>query len=68
MRASNLTDPRAGAGGPKATADIYEFRLRQTESNRRRRIRALEGENALLLRTMSELQIELVRLGKLLGR
>jgi hypothetical protein len=67
MRASNLTDARSAAGGPKATADIYEFRLRQTESNRRLRIKALEGENALLRRTMSELQIELVRLGRLLG-
>ena len=68
MRAGNLIDPRTGAGGPKPTADIYEFRLRQPDSNHRQRIKALEGENELLRRTISELQIELVRLGNLLGR
>ncbi len=52
---------------PKARANVYDFGARQTESNRIRRIKALERENALLARMVSEIGIEMVRLRSLLA-
>ena len=52
---------------PKAGADVYDFRERQTESGRRRLIKALEYENALLTQMVSELKIEISRVRKLLA-
>lgn len=50
---------------PRASADIYDFGARQTEDTRFRRIEALEQENALLKRMLSEIGCEIVRLRKL---
>lgn len=50
---------------PKASADVYDFGARHTESSRFRRIKALEHENALLKRMVSEIGIEIARLRKL---
>jgi hypothetical protein len=52
---------------PKSSADVYDFGERQTESGRRRRIKALQHENALLTQMVSELGIEIVRVRKLLA-
>lgn len=52
---------------PKAKANVYDFGARRMESSRLRRIRALEQENALLARMVSEIGIEMVRLRKLLA-
>jgi hypothetical protein len=51
----------------KSSADVYDFGERQTESGRRRRIKALQHENALLTQMVSELGIEIVRVRKLLA-
>jgi len=46
---------------------VYDFGETQTESGRRRRIKALQQENALLTQMVSELGIEIVRVRKLLA-
>lgn len=69
MRTNNLVElvcPESVL--PKASADVYDFGARQTESGRFRRIKALEHENALLTRMVSEIGIEIVRLRKLQAR
>jgi hypothetical protein len=68
MRANNLVDlvyPESAL--PKASADVYDFGARQTESSRFRRIKALEQENASLTRMVSQIGIEIARLRKLLA-
>ncbi|MCS3730571.1 hypothetical protein [Bradyrhizobium betae] len=50
-----------------AKANVYDLGLKQDESNRLRRIRDLEHENALLMRMVSETQIEIARLRELLA-
>jgi hypothetical protein len=52
---------------PKASAKVYDFAVRQTETSRIRRIAILERENALLSRMVSEIPIELERLRELLA-
>ncbi len=54
------------AVAPKASAKVYDFRMRQTENRRQRRIKALKHENALLAGVLSETSNEIVRLRKLL--
>jgi hypothetical protein len=54
------------AEAPKASAKVYDFRIRQTENRRQRRIRTLERENALLAAVLSETSNEIARLRKLL--
>jgi hypothetical protein len=51
---------------PNASAKVYDFRMRQTENRRQRRIRALEHENALLAGVLSETANEIAHLRKLL--
>lgn len=48
------------------TANVYDLGLKQDESSRLRRIRDLEHENALLMRMVSETQIEIAQLRELL--
>jgi hypothetical protein len=48
-------------------ANVYDLGLKQDESSRLRRIRDLEHENALLMRMVSETQIEIARLRELLS-
>lgn len=55
------------AAAPKASAKVYDIHMRQTESRRHHRIRALEQENALLARVLSETKNEIVRLRKVLS-
>ena len=55
------------AASPKAGAKVYDLDMRQTESRRLRRMRALEQENALLARVLSETRNEMVRLRKVLS-
>jgi hypothetical protein len=55
------------AAAPKAGAKVYDFHMRQTESRRHRRMRALEQENALLARVLSETRNEIVRLREVLS-
>jgi hypothetical protein len=55
------------AAAPKASAKVYDFYLRETETRRRRRMRTLEQENALLARVLSETRDEIVRLRKVLS-
>jgi hypothetical protein len=50
----------------KPSAKVYDLGERQEEGSRLRRIRVLERENALLTRMMSETQIEIAHLRKLL--
>lgn len=54
------------AEAPRTSAKVYDFRIRQTENRRQRRIRALEHENALLAAVLSETSNEIARLRKLL--
>jgi hypothetical protein len=54
------------AAAPNASAKVYDFRMRQTENRRQRRIRALEHENALLAGVLSETVNEIAHLRKLL--
>jgi hypothetical protein len=66
MRTNNrfeLVFPEAAA--PKANANVYDLGARQADSGRLR-IKALEHENALLLRMVSDVRIEIARLRKLL--
>ena len=68
MRANNLVEliyPEPAA--PKASADVYDFGAKQTESGRFRRIKALEHENASLTRMVSQIGIDIMRLRKLLA-
>jgi hypothetical protein len=51
----------------KSSADVYDFYETHTESGRRRRIKALQQENALLTQMVSELGTEIVRVRKLLA-
>lgn len=68
MRAGNSPGlVRRESAPPKASANVYDFSELQTESGRRRRIEALEQENALLAQVVSELGIEIVRVRKLLA-
>jgi hypothetical protein len=55
------------AAAPKASAEVFDFHMRQTESRRHRHMRALEQENALLARVLSETRKEIVRLRKVLS-
>ncbi|KQT03019.1 MULTISPECIES: hypothetical protein [unclassified Bradyrhizobium] len=50
----------------KSKAEVYDLGLRQDESGRLRRIKNLKHENALLMRMVSETQIEIARLRDLL--
>ena len=52
---------------PNSNANVYDLGLKHDESSRLRRIRDLEHENALLMRMVSETQIELARLRELLS-
>jgi hypothetical protein len=54
------------AEAPNASAKVYDFRMRQAENRRQRRIRALEHENALLAGVLSETSNEIAQLRKLL--
>ena len=68
MRTNNLPELiYREAAPPKSTADVYDFGERQTERGRRRHIKALQQENALLMQMVSELGIEIVRVRKLLA-
>jgi hypothetical protein len=51
----------------ETSAKVYDFGVRQTESSRQRRIKALEHENEVLTRAVSETRTEIVRLRKLLA-
>jgi hypothetical protein len=55
------------SAAPKASAKVYDFAVRRTESRRQRRIRALEHENALLTRVVSETRTEILRLREFLA-
>jgi hypothetical protein len=52
---------------PAANANVYDLGLKQDEGSRLRRIRDLEHENGLLMRMVSETQIEIARLRELLS-
>jgi hypothetical protein len=58
---------RLGAASPQASAKIYDFGVRRTDGDRLRRVRALEHENALLARALSETRAAVVRLRTLLA-
>ncbi|WP_041801880.1 hypothetical protein [Rhodopseudomonas palustris] len=51
---------------PAASAQVYEFDAVLTRNQRRRRLKTLEQENAMLASVMSQTRIEIVRLRKLL--
>lgn len=51
---------------PEATAKIYDFGVRKTDTSRRDCISVLEHENKLLTRLVSETRTEILRLRKLL--
>ena len=55
------------AAAPKASAKVYDFRMRQTENRRQRCIKALKHENALLAGALSETSNEIARLRELLS-
>lgn len=57
-----------GSALSRADANVYDFGERQTESGRRRRIKALERENVLLTRMVSEIGNDIVHLRKFLAR
>ena len=68
MRATNPTEPVCSESAlPRLKANVYDLGLKQDEDGRLRRIRDLEHENALLMRMVSETQIELARLRELLS-
>jgi hypothetical protein len=54
------------AAAPKASAKVYDLRMRQTENRRQRHIKALKQENALLAGALSETSNEIARLRELL--
>lgn len=67
MRGNNRVELiRRESALPNATADLYDFGAKQTESSRLRRIKALEHENASLMRVLSETGVEVGRLRALL--
>jgi hypothetical protein len=67
MRATNPIEPVSSESVlPRSDANVYDLGLKQDESGRVRRIRDLEHENALLMRMVSETQIEIARLRELL--
>ena len=68
MRTNGGAELRADSRLSKTSADIYDFQSKQTESKRLRRIKELEQENGLLKRTISEIQIDIVRLRKAMQR
>ena len=69
MRATNPMDLSCleSALPAASNANVYDLVLRQDETSRLRRIRDLEHENALLMRMVSETQIEIARLRDLLS-
>jgi hypothetical protein len=68
MRATNSTELEClETALPKANVNVYDLGLKQDESGRLRRIWDLEHENALLMRMVTETQIEIVRLRELLS-
>ena len=68
MRATNPIEPVClETALPKAEANVYDLGLRQEENARLRRIRHLEVENALLMRIVSETNLEIARLRELLS-
>ncbi|WP_375314045.1 hypothetical protein WHZ77_13145 [Bradyrhizobium sp. A5] len=72
MRATNLIEPvcpesALTTSNSNETANVYDLGLKQDESSRLRRIRDLEHENGLLMRMVSETQIEIARLRELLS-
>ena len=67
MRASNRNELLClESAQSKLSANVYDLGERQEEGGRLRRIKVLERENALLMRMMSETQIDIARLSKLL--
>lgn len=52
----------------KESADVYDFVSKQLESSRVRRVKDFRAENAMLRRTASEIQMEIVRLRAALRR
>lgn len=52
---------------PNASANVYDIGLKEDERIRLRRVRALKDENALLIRLVSETQMEIARLRDLLS-
>jgi hypothetical protein len=65
MRYFNKVELRLVPDGPaSSSADVFDFRSRQAESSRLRRIAALEYENELLRRAASAIQLQLVGHGK----
>jgi len=69
MRTNNLLELICREStSSKRSAVVYDFGERQTERGRRRHIKALEQENALLTQMVSELGTEIVRVRKLLAR
>lgn len=52
----------------KESADVYDFVSKQLESSRVRRVKDFRAENAMLRRTASEIQMEIVRLRDALRR
>ncbi|MBR0964139.1 hypothetical protein JQ554_08235 [Bradyrhizobium diazoefficiens] len=71
MRATNPIEPvcpesALATSKVDVKANVYDLGLRQDESSRLRRIRDLEHENALLMRMVTETQIEIAQLRELL--
>src|SRR5262245_12034798 len=56
----------SATAAPSASAKVYDFGVRQTESSRQQRIWILQQENAMLTRVLSETRTEVVRLRNLL--
>jgi hypothetical protein len=70
MRATNPIEPvcpESALPNTDVKANVYDLGLKQDESGRLRRIRDLEHENALLMRMVSETQIEIAQLRELLA-
>jgi hypothetical protein len=68
MRATNPIEPACPESALlKSRTNIYDLGLKQDESGRLRRIRDLKHENALLMRMVSEAQMEIARLRELLS-
>ena len=68
MRAMNSTELECLESAlPKANVNVYDLGLKQDESGRLRRIWHLEHENALLMRIVTETQIEIARLREILS-
>ncbi len=70
MRATNPIEPACLESAllkANANANVYDLGLKQDEGSRLRRVRDLEHENALLMRMVSETQVEIARLRELLS-